>query len=152
MVTGAHLHSVGPCPFCVSFSASPPAYTYVETLPHWEPMWQYLVTQGINLLWHVSLIARHRCPILHRWNPKAHVDVTNGQLKVIKAVLRLSRRPRHALMFKVGSYFQSLTTTKPIIKEALIHLGHWCLAIRFMWRNSINQLGNNESDINLEYL
>ena len=47
----------------------------------------------------------------------AHVDVKRGQLMAIKAALRLSRRLVHAMMFKVGFYFRSLTTTKPIIKE-----------------------------------
>ena len=69
----------------------------------------------------------HRCLIIHQLNPKARVDVKNDQLKVIKATLRLSRCPIHSLMFEVGFYVQSLTTTKPIIKDARIYLKRWCL-------------------------
>ena len=36
------------------------------------------------------LMVGHRCPIIHRLNFKTHVDVKNGRLKMIKAVLRLS--------------------------------------------------------------
>ena len=77
-------------------------------------------------------MAEYWCLIIPQLNPKARVDVKNGQLKAIKAVLRLSRRPIHALIFKVRFYFQSFTTTKPIIKEAPIYLGHCCSAIRFI--------------------
>ena len=73
-----------------------------------------------------------RCPIIHRLNPKARVDIKNGQLKAMKAALRFSRRHVHTLIFKVGFYFQLLTITKPIIKEAPIYLGHQCPAIRFI--------------------
>jgi hypothetical protein len=66
----------------------------------------------------------HRCLIIHRLNPKVRVDVKNDQLKVIKATLKLSRHYVHALMFEVGFYFRSLTTTKPIIKEVPVYLGH----------------------------
>ena len=65
-----------------------------------------------------------RCPIIHRLNPKARVDIKNGQLKAMKAALRFSRHHVHTLIFKVGFYFQLLTITKPIIKEAPIYLGH----------------------------
>ena len=78
-------------------------------------------------------MAEHRCPILHRLTLKAQVDVKNGQLKAIKTTFRFSRRLVHALMLKVGFYFRSLTTTKPIIKEAPIYLGHGCAAIRFIY-------------------
>ena len=74
----------------------------------------------------------HWCPIIDMLNPKARVDVKNDELKAIKTTLRLSQRLVHALMFEVGFYFQSLTTTKPIIKEALISLGHWCPTVRFI--------------------
>ena len=57
-------------------------------------------------------------------NPKAGVDVKNGQLKTVKAALGLSQRLVRALMFKVGFYFRLFTTTKPIVKEAPIYLGH----------------------------
>ena len=57
---------------------------------------------------------------INHLNPKARVNVKNGQLKAIKATLRLSRPPIHALMFEVGFYFRSLTSTKPIVKEAPI--------------------------------
>ena len=46
--------------------------------------------------------------MIHQFSHEAHVDVKNGQLKVIKAALRLSQRPLHVLMFKVGFYFRSL--------------------------------------------
>lgn len=67
--------------------------------------------------------------------PKARIDIKNGQLKAIKAVLRLSRCHVHAMMFEFGFYFQSLTTlTKPITNEAPIYLGHQCIchALRFI--------------------
>ena len=72
----------------------------------------------------MNLTARHRCPIIHQLNPKAHVIIKNGQLKAIKATLRLSQHPIHTLMFEVSFYFQSLTTTKPIVKDAPIYLVH----------------------------
>ena len=78
----------------------------------------------------MNLMVGHRCPIIHWLNPKVHVDVKNDQLKAIKVTLRLSRQPVHTLMFEVGFYFQSLTTTKLIVKETLIYLGHRCPAIR----------------------
>ena len=78
-------------------------------------------------------MAGHRCLIIHRLNPKAHVDIKNNQSKAIKALLRLSRRLVHAMMFKVGFYFQSLINTKSIIKEAPVYLRHWCLVIRFIY-------------------
>ena len=71
----------------------------------------------------MNLMMGHWCPIIHWLNPKARVDIKNGQLKAIKAMLRLSGRHVHTLMFKFGFYFKSLTTTKPITKEALIYLG-----------------------------
>jgi hypothetical protein len=58
-------------------------------------------------------MAGHRCPMIHRFNPTALVDVENGELKAIKAALRLSRHPIHALMFKVGFFvFSHLQPTK----------------------------------------
>ena len=36
------------------------------------------------------LMVGHWCPITHQLNPKTRVDIKNGQLKVIKAVLKLS--------------------------------------------------------------
>ena len=69
--------------------------------------------------------------MIYRLNPKAHVDVKNGQLKAFKTVLRLSQYHVHALMFEIGFYFRSLTTTKRIITEGPIYFGHWCPAIRF---------------------
>ena len=78
---------------------------------------------------HSNLVAGHWCPIIHWLNPKSRVNVKNDQLKAIKATLGLSRRHVYALMFEVSFYFLSLTTTKPIIKEAPIYL---CLAIRFI--------------------
>ena len=80
----------------------------------------------------MNLMVGHWCPITHRLSLKDHVDINNGQLKTIKAGLRLSRHLVHALMFEVGFYFRSLTTTKSIIKEALIYLGHRCPTIRFI--------------------
>ena len=50
-------------------------------------------------------------------NPKARVDVKTGQLKAIKVALRLSQHPVHALMFRIGYYFWSLTTTIPILRR-----------------------------------
>ena len=54
---------------------------------------------------HMNLMVGHRCPIIHRLNPKDCVDIKNGQLKAIKAALRFSCRHVHALMFEVGFYF-----------------------------------------------
>ena len=56
----------------------------------------------------MNLMVGHRCPIIHRLNPKDCVDIKNGQLKAIKAALRFSCRHVHALMFEVGFYFWSL--------------------------------------------
>ena len=53
----------------------------------------------------MNLVAGHRCPVIHWLNPKAHVNIKNDKLKAIKAVLRLSRRHAHAMMFKVDFYF-----------------------------------------------
>ena len=78
-------------------------------------------------------MVRHRCSITHRLNPKARVDVKNGQLQAIKMMLRLSRHPVHAMIFEVGFYLQSLTITTPITKEAAIYLGHLYPTIRFIW-------------------
>ena len=47
----------------------------------------------------------YQCPIIHRLNPKARVNVKNGQLKAIKVALRLSRCLVHARVFEVGFYF-----------------------------------------------
>ena len=71
---------------------------------------------NLNFL-HLNLMMGHWCPIIHRLNPKACVNVKNDQLKAIKVVLRLSQCHVLALMFKVGFYFRSLTITKPMIKE-----------------------------------
>ena len=76
-------------------------------------------------------MAGQRCPIVHRLNPKARVDVKNDQLKAIKAALGLSRCPVHVVTFKVGFYFESLTTTKPITREVPIYLAHRYPAERF---------------------
>lgn len=67
----------------------------------------------------------HRCPIRHQLSLKVGVNVKTGQLKAIKAALRLSRRHVQALMSEVGFYFRSLTTAKPN------SLGHRCPVIRF---------------------
>ena len=77
-------------------------------------------------------MAGHRCFTIHWLIPKTRVDVNNGQLKVIKATLRLSRHRVYVMMFEVGIYLQSLTITKAIAEEALIYLGHWGLAMRFI--------------------
>jgi hypothetical protein len=58
----------------------------------------------------------NQCPKRHYLNPKARVDIKNGQLKAIEAMLRVSRRHVHALMFEASFHFRSLTTTKPITK------------------------------------
>ena len=50
-------------------------------------------------------MAGHQCPIIYRLTPKARVDVNIGQLKVIKAALRLSKRYVDALMFEISFYF-----------------------------------------------
>jgi hypothetical protein len=45
---------LGPVP---PMPPSPPnvsTRTCVGSLPHWEPMWQYAVTQAIKLLWHMK--------------------------------------------------------------------------------------------------
>ena len=77
-------------------------------------------------------MAGHWCPMVHWLNLKACVGVKNGQLKAIKMALRLSRHLAHVVMFEVGFYFQSLSTTKPIIKEAPIYLGHRHPTLRFI--------------------
>jgi hypothetical protein len=95
----------------------------------------YLLNTYNQQCWslHMKLMSGHRSPIMHRSNPKVQVDVKYGQLKVIKAALRLSRHYVHAPMSKTGFYFWSLTTTKRIIKVATIWLGHRCPAVRFIW-------------------
>ena len=50
----SHLHWVGSCPPTPPSLLNLPARTCVETLPCWEPMWQYLVILVIELLWHVK--------------------------------------------------------------------------------------------------
>jgi hypothetical protein len=52
----SHLCSAGPGP---TPSTPPslhglPTRTYMGTLLHWEPMWQYPITSAIKLLWHVK--------------------------------------------------------------------------------------------------
>ena len=82
-----------------------------------------------------NLMAGHRCLIILCFSRKVRVDVKNGQLKAIEAMFRISQRLVHALLFEVGLfiYFQWLTTTKPITKEAPVYSGHRCPAIRFSW-------------------
>lgn len=53
----------------------------------------------------IELYGGTRCPMIHRLNPKAHVNIKNGQLKVIKAVLSLSQHLIHTLLFEIGFYF-----------------------------------------------
>ena len=53
----------------------------------------------------IELYDGTRFPMIHQLNPKACVNIKNGQLKVIKAVLRLSQHIIHALMFEIGFYF-----------------------------------------------
>ena len=62
-------------------------------------------------------MAGHRCPIIHRIHPKAHVDVRNGQLHAIKATWRLSRRLVHALMFELISTFNHLQPQKQSLRR-----------------------------------
>ena len=58
----------------------------------------------------VSLMAGHRCPIIHQFSCKACVvNVEKGQLKAIKGALRLSRRIVHAQMFEVGLFLFLIT-------------------------------------------
>lgn len=67
---------------------------------------------------HVTcMVGLHRCPIIHRLNPKACVDVANNQRKAIKASLRFPQRLVHVRMCKVGFSFQPFATTKVIIKR-----------------------------------
>ena len=56
---------------------------------------------------------------MHRFSHKTRVDVKNGRLKAIKVALRLSQHLVHNVMFEVGFYFRSVTTTKSIIKEVV---------------------------------
>ena len=65
----------------------------------------------------VNFMAGHRCPIIHRLNLKAGVIVKNGQLKAIKAALRLSRCHVHTLIFEVGFYLLL------IYKHKIVHYG-----------------------------
>lgn len=55
-----------------------------------------------DIIMYMNLLARSRCPIMHRSSHKACVDVKNDQFKTIKATLILSRRHLHNVMFKVG--------------------------------------------------
>lgn len=71
----------------------------------------------------MNLMVGHRCPIIHQATLKARADVKNGHLKTIKATLRLSLRIVHALMFEVGSYFLSLTTTNQSFKGGSVLFG-----------------------------
>ena len=50
----------------------------------------------------MNLMAGHQCPIIYRLYPEIRVDIKNGQLKAIKAALRLSQHLVHTLMFEVG--------------------------------------------------
>ena len=43
--------------------------------------------------------------IMHQFSHKTHVNVKNGQLKMIKAALSLSRCHVHNVMFQVGFIF-----------------------------------------------
>ena len=61
----------------------------------------------------MNLMAGHQCPIIQRFNPEALVDVKNGQLKAIRAALRLSRHLVHALMFKVDFIYLFSVTYNP---------------------------------------
>ena len=76
---------------------------------------------GINIH-NMNLMAGHHCPVIHQLNPKAHVNVKNGQLKVMKVALWLSQRPIHALLFEVG-YLQPQNQS----------LGR----LRFIWDTSV---------------
>ena len=96
--------------------------------------YNYIVIDEVGEFDQMNLMAGHQCPMIHQFNLKTCVDVKNGQLKAIKATLRLSRRRVHTSMFKVGLCFRSLTTTKSFIKEAPIYLGHQCPATRFKYQ------------------
>ena len=65
-------------------------------------------------------------------NLEVRVNVKLVSWRWSKWALRLSRRLVHALTFEVGFYFRSLTTTKPIIREAPIYLEQWSPTIRFI--------------------
>ena len=65
----------------------------------------------------MSLMAGHWCPIIHRFNLKTCVNVKNGQLKAIKAVLRLSRCIVHTLMINVGFLLFLITYNHKTIKQ-----------------------------------
>ena len=65
---------------------------------------------GLSCLWsgwveQMNLMVGHRCPIIHRFNLEARVEVKNGQLKAIKGASISSQRHVQALMFEVGFYF-----------------------------------------------
>lgn len=69
---------------------------------------------------HVNFMAGHHWPIIHQLNLKARVDVENGQLKAIKAALRLSQRHVHAPMFEVGFYFYSFKSQNQSLRRLQI--------------------------------
>ena len=79
---------------------------------------------------HVNLMAKHHCRIIHQCNLKGHVDVKNGQLKTIKATLRLSRQ--RVLTFEVGFIFDHLQPQNPSLRR-----------LQFIWDTSVMPLGSN---------
>ena len=55
---------------------------------------------------YLNLTVGPRCPIMHQFSHKTHVDVKNDGMKlIIKAALSLSQRLVHNVMFEVVSIF-----------------------------------------------
>ena len=109
---GDRVRNFNPCHCCVVLSSSVLLVLLVATLilklcvhsllhaSLLSPTWgrrklyeQYLYFLNGN--GHLNLMAGPWCPIMHQFSHKARINVKNGQLKVIKATLSLSRRLVH---------------------------------------------------------
>ena len=82
---------------------------------------QYMTLMVVTLVF-------HNTPI----KPKARVDVNKWSVEGDQSSVEIISMSCTPLMFEVGFYFRSLTTIKPIIKEAPIYLGHRCPIVKFI--------------------
>ena len=82
---------------------------------------QYMTLMVVTLVF-------HNTPI----KPKARVDVNKWSVEGDQSGVEIILTSCTPLMFEIGFYFRSLTTIKPIIKEAPIYLGHRCPIVKFI--------------------